>query len=80
LTDMALDADAGDNLCFRLAARGLSLGANIAVTEKWEHGNVNMAIGDDHHSNIIVRICVCLYVLDNNTFITMRFNNLVPSW
>jgi len=77
---VTLDADAGDSLCFRLAARSLTLRADIAVTEKWEHGNVNMAIGDDHHSNIIVRICVCLYVLNNNTFITTRFKNLVLSW
>ena len=60
MADVALDADAGDRLCFRLAARGLTLRTGTAVTEKWEHGNVNVAIGNDHHSNIIVRICVCL--------------------
>lgn len=62
MTDVALDADAGDSLSFRLAARGLTLREGTTVTEKWEHGNVNMAIGNDHHSNIIVRNClsVCL--------------------
>ena len=57
---MALDEDADDSLCFRLAARGLMLREGTAVTEEWAHDNVNMAIGNDHHSNIIVRICVCL--------------------
>lgn len=72
MTDVDSDDDAGDSLSFRLAARALTLGAGTAVTEKWKHGNVNMVTGNGHHSNIIVRIC--LSVLNNNTFIIMRFN------
>jgi hypothetical protein len=78
LTDVDLQADAGDSLSFRLAARGLTLRVSTDVTEKWEHGNVNMVVGNDHHSNIIVRICMS--VLKNNTFITMGSKNLVLSW